>query len=88
MEKNIYVYLQIYLPAERIAKGAGENNKYRSGSSWGGWSNSSDSKSFNHEDFIFFRHHNFKRVTGGKNVQIKLGTLENEAAFQVPSGTG
>jgi len=46
----------------------------------------------NHEDFISFRHHNFKKVDGGKDVelkevgprfqlrlyQIKLGTLENE----------
>ena len=48
----------------------------------------------NHEDFISFRHHNFKKVDGGKNYelkeagprfqlrlyQIKLGTLENENA--------
>ena len=48
----------------------------------------------NHEDFISFRHHNYKKVDGGKKVelkeagprfqlrlyQIKLGTLENEAA--------
>ena len=48
----------------------------------------------NHEDFISFRHHNYKKVDGGKNVelkeagprfqlrlyQIKLGTLENEKA--------
>merc|ERR1712071_224033 len=46
----------------------------------------------NHDDFISFRHHNFKKVEGGKDVelkevgprfqlrlyQIKLGTLENE----------
>merc|ERR1712107_66066 len=48
----------------------------------------------NHEDFISFRHHTYKKVEGGKNVelkevgprfqlrpyQIKLGTLENENA--------
>ena len=48
----------------------------------------------NHEDFISFRHHNYKKVDGGKNYelkeagprfqlrlyQIKLGTLENENA--------
>ena len=48
----------------------------------------------NHEDFISFRHHNYKKVDGGKNLelkevgprfqlrpyQIKLGTLENENA--------
>jgi len=46
----------------------------------------------NHDDFISFRHHNIKKVEGGKDIelkevgprfqlrlyQIKLGTLENE----------
>lgn len=48
----------------------------------------------NHDDYISFRHHTYKKVDGGKNIelseagprfqlrlyQIKLGTLENEAA--------
>jgi len=46
----------------------------------------------NHDDFISFRHHNYKKADGGKNIEmkevgprfqlrlyeIKLGTLENE----------
>ena len=48
----------------------------------------------NHDDYISFRHHTYKKVDGGKNIElvelgprfqlrlyeIKLGTLDNEAA--------
>merc|ERR1712045_889160 len=50
----------------------------------------------NHDDYISYRHHTYKKVEGGKSIelseagprfqlrlyQIKLGTLDNEAAAE------